>query len=219
MDEVEWDEAGWEARRRARRGVRGFPEPETMRRGIVGVCKWGCGVPVEKPAIYWHKACFEEYCLHTRAEAQKAYLIERFGRRCASCKIFEPQKWQGGPVWPITADAVTRGFRADAPDMVEWALTLWARPEGRWADLTDEQRRTGEQQSIERVCALEVDHRVPLWEVADLSDDERRWYFGPGNLWLLCPKCHKAKTRREAARRAHERRMAAAQLALPFALA
>ena len=65
---------------------------------------------------------------------------------------------------------------------------------------------------------LEVDHRVPLWSVdLTLPLDELRWFYGPGNLWLLCGRHHKAKTKREAARRAYERRLIAAQLALPLA--
>lgn len=195
--------------------VRGFPEPEAMKRGIVGVCKWGCGRPVKKPALYWHKECFAEYALHTRPDAQKAHLIKRDGQRCAmiGCGAV-PMKWLGYDRYEITAECIR--FRSDEPDMVAWRAELWSRPAGRWADLTDEERRTGWQFAIERVCALEVDHRVPLWEVADLPDDERRWYFGPGNLWLLCPRCHKAKTRAEAARRAAERRAQLAQLAMPF---
>ena len=58
---------------------------------------------------------------------------------------------------------------------------------------------------IERRSALEVDHKVPLWSVRDLPDEDRRRYYGPENLWLLCPRDHKAKTRREAAERAASR--------------
>ena len=195
--------------------VRGFPEPPTMAKGIVGVCKWGCGRPVKKPALYWHKECFEDYALHTRPDAQKAFLIKRDGRRCAIIGCTAPaMKWLGYDRGQLTADCLR--FRTNEPDMIKWAAELWSRPPGRWADLTDEERQTGWQFAIERVCALEVDHKVPLWSVADLPDDERRWYFGPGNLWLLCPACHKAKTKREAAQRAHERRLAVAQLAMPF---
>lgn len=56
--------------------------------------------------------------------------------------------------------------------------------------------------TLERVYALELEHEVPLWRVAHLPDDERRRYFGPDNLRLRCPDCHKAKSRREAAERA-----------------
>jgi hypothetical protein len=199
----------------AGRTVRGFPEPETMKKGIVGVCKWGCGRPVKKPALYWHKECFEQYALHTLVEHQKRFLIKRDGQRCAmiGCGC-APMKWLGFDRGQLTAECIH--FRAGAPDMIAWRAELWSRPSGRWADRTDELRRTGWQSAIERVCALEVDHRVPLWEVADLPDAERRWYFGPGNLWLLCPRCHKVKTAREATQRARERRLAADQLALPI---
>lgn len=53
---------------------------------------------------------------------------------------------------------------------------------------------------------LEVDHKVPLWSVAHLPDDQRRRYFGPDNLWLLGHRHHKAKTKLEAADRAAQRR-------------
>jgi 5-methylcytosine-specific restriction endonuclease McrA len=64
---------------------------------------------------------------------------------------------------------------------------------------------------VKRVCALELDHAVPLWSVAALPDDERRGFFGPGNLRLLCPACHRAKTTREAAERADRRRAGASE--------
>jgi len=59
---------------------------------------------------------------------------------------------------------------------------------------------------IRRACALELDHTVPLWSVAHLPPDERRAYYGPENLKLLCPACHGAKTAREAAERAERKR-------------
>lgn len=64
---------------------------------------------------------------------------------------------------------------------------------------------------------LEVDHKVPLWSVDQtLPLEELRWFYGPGNLWLLCGPHHKAKTKREAAERAAQRRFNAAQRALPL---
>jgi 5-methylcytosine-specific restriction endonuclease McrA len=51
--------------------------------------------------------------------------------------------------------------------------------------------------------ALEVDHIEPLWWIAlTVPRCDRRRYFGPANLQLLCPPCHKRKSRREAAERA-----------------
>lgn len=163
----------------------------------------------------WHPACKDEYFLHTRLEEQFRFLLARDGDRCATCRVEKPMKWGRSEARTVTAAHIW--FRAGEPDMVAWRATLWDGPKrASWRDWTDEDKAIGLQQDIWRASALEVDHRVPLWEVADLSDEERRWHFGPGNLWLLCPKCHKAKTRREAARRAHERRMEKAQLALPL---
>jgi 5-methylcytosine-specific restriction endonuclease McrA len=48
--------------------------------------------------------------------------------------------------------------------------------------------------------ALQVDHRIPLALVCYLPPDERRSYFGPTNLQLLCHGCHKEKTREDTAR-------------------
>ena len=59
---------------------------------------------------------------------------------------------------------------------------------------------------LRRVCALELEHEVPLWKVAHLPDAERRPFFGIGNLRMRCPTCHKAKSKREAAERAAMRK-------------
>ncbi len=54
---------------------------------------------------------------------------------------------------------------------------------------------------------LEIDHRVPLWKVAHLPPAKRRQYFLPGNLQLLCCDCHKRKSGKESAERAHHKRL------------
>lgn len=55
--------------------------------------------------------------------------------------------------------------------------------------------------------ALQVDHEVPIWALSVLPRRDRVAFFGPSNLRLLCPACHKAKTKREAAvRSAHRKR-------------
>lgn len=179
--------------------VRTFPIPDSMWRGVVGTCKW-CGLAVARPAIYWHPPCAHEYNLHTRLETQYQFLAERDGEHCGQCGA-RPERWRANPVYCVT--------RQNCFGNADWTLVYWDRPAGRWQDLTPDERQTGAHQEIERVTALEVDHRVPLWSVANLPDHERRWYFGPENLWLLCPKDHKAKTAREAAERAQARRIAA----------
>jgi hypothetical protein len=52
---------------------------------------------------------------------------------------------------------------------------------------------------------LEVDHILPLWMSLGLPDEERRAFFGPDNLWLLCKLHHRWKSAREAAERAAAR--------------
>lgn len=206
---TEWDREGWDKLRRERYGVRAFPETHWMQHARVGTCKW-CGKSVPRPAIYWHKDCKEQYFLHTRLEYQFDYLAAEFGEKCAmvGCGA-APMKWTPGPVYCITAGHCM----GNAEFKAEFERTHWPRPDKPWHEWTEEDRQIGAQQEIGyRSSALEVDHRIPLWEVAHLPDEERRWYFGPENLWLLCPPCHKAKSRREAAQRAHERRMVTAQL-------
>lgn len=52
---------------------------------------------------------------------------------------------------------------------------------------------------------LEVDHWRPLWSLTPELRGELRWWL-PFNLRLLCARCHRSKTRYEAALRALVRR-------------
>lgn len=61
---------------------------------------------------------------------------------------------------------------------------------------------------------LELDHRIPLWKVRELPEHERRPFYGPENIWLLCAPHHTAKTSREAGERARERAVSRSQLNL-----
>jgi hypothetical protein len=146
----------------------------------------------------WHKGCVQELYLHSRLEQQFAFVEARDGLRCAwpGCGA-TPERWFS-PDWD--RHAIDHGF-GNFPDC--WPRDLFA--DVPWSERTVEQRQLGWYKEIERRSALQIDHRVPLWAVADLPDLERRWYFGPGNLWLLCPAHHKAKTKAEAAIRAKVR--------------
>jgi hypothetical protein len=54
----------------------------------------------------------------------------------------------------------------------------------------------------------QVDHIVPLWSLdRSLPWDSLIHYWLPGNLWPLCTRCHKAKTKREARQRADLKRL------------
>lgn len=174
-----------------------------MARGIDGTCKW-CGLAtVQKPARYWHPECVEQYNLHTRPDVQYDFLVRRDGERCVDCG-HRPERWKRSPKIKICRDNCF-GFR---PGEAGWWDVHWDRPAGRYAEMTPEERETGAYVPIDRVVALEVDHQVPLWSVAHLPPDKRRPFFGPSNLKLRCPDCHKTKTTREAAERAAIRRVA-----------
>lgn len=76
----------------------------------------------------------------------------------------------------------------------------------------------GEATAVELSGELVVDHIIPLWLVAIIIPQaERRPYFGPENIQLLCSGCHGIKTAREARERAHMKAFAKAQLAFDFA--
>lgn len=200
--------------------VRAFPFPKHPHFGKFGWCKW-CGktIPLvidgkRSTQRMWHPGCWDEAQLHTRAAAQYDWLVTYRGERCALCPEGAPlpMRWKHGDVLQIFRQSCW-GWK---PGVAGWWDDFQDRPPGRYQDWTEEERATGQHMEIERVVALEVDHRVPLWSVAHLPDEERRWYFGPGNLWLLCPKHHKEKTRREAAERAALKAFAKAQLVLPL---
>lgn len=202
--------------------VRAFPEPRPPHWGEFMWCKW-CGGEIPKvidgkssTQRLWHPACKDEYFLHTRLEEQFRFLIARDGERCAGCRAEKPMKWGRSEVRHLHAGHARHSFRATAPDMIEWASTLWDPPARKpWGEYTDEDRMIGAQQDIWRTSGLEVDHRVPLWSVAHLPDEERRWYFSArNNCWLLCRACHSSKTKRESVERAALRRFAAAQRTL-----
>lgn len=48
---------------------------------------------------------------------------------------------------------------------------------------------------------LELDHVRPLWSLHPEDRQDLRWWL-PGNLQLLCRRCHRDKTAQEATRRA-----------------
>ncbi len=123
--------------------------------------------------------CALAYALHTDRETQFAHVEARDGRKCRDCGE-APEKWLRG------AETV-----------------IWGAFTRHGAEYVDRTRYT----PVERVTALELEHGVPLWSVAHLPDDERRPFFGPTNLRLLCPDCHKPKTAREAGQRGKVNRL------------
>lgn len=55
---------------------------------------------------------------------------------------------------------------------------------------------------------LEIEHNIPWWKARHLPPKKRKWYASLANLYLRCKEmCHKIKTRKEAAERAHYKRL------------
>lgn len=204
-----------------RSSVRLFPYPRGEHFGKPMWCKW-CDRPIPKvidgkssTQRLWHPGCVHELNLHTRLTTQFEFLVERDGKRCRMCPEGTPPplKWLHD-LYGHREFVDTRRFYAETPERL---ARLWPTDPAagvRWSDRTAEQLAYGEHYRVWLECALQVDHRVPLWAVADLDDAERRWFFGPGNLWLLCPRHHADKTRAEAGLRARARRGEDVQLLL-----
>lgn len=155
----------------------------------------------------WHKACVHDYNLHSRLETQFDHVARRDGLKCSweGCGA-SPQRWHNLGESTIRHIREVPSFKHLGPlgsEEHQEAIRAWYHdnPLPRYTE-------------IERRTALELDHRVALWKVQDLPDDQRRPYFGPRNLWLLCPAHHKLKTKREAAERAAIKRKAAHALSI-----
>ena len=57
---------------------------------------------------------------------------------------------------------------------------------------------------------LDVEHHIPLWSVEHLPKEKRAWYNTIANMYLRCRSgCHRRKSNREAAARAHYKRLEA----------
>lgn len=170
--------------------VRDFPMPKFEHRPH-NWCKWCCGEIVHGRVKQrsWHDGredepdCDLAFRLHTNRDTQFRHVQARDGLKCWDCGA-APERW--------------------VRDQYETFIGI-DRQKERWPVGEPMPRYVG----IRRATALEVDHETPLWSVAHLPPDERRPFFGPANLRLRCPTCHKAKTAREAAVRAASKRIAA----------
>lgn len=173
--------------------VRALPLPRVPRRH----CRW-CELPITlgRPDRSWHDGreeepdCLREFQLHTRLDVQYPFVAKRDGEACYRC---------GEVQIKVVASKCTtyiHGFY-DWRDYSIKGAPVVARCEGPYCE-------------VEFKLALELEHTVPLWAVAHLTPAERRKYFGPWNLRLLGPCCHKPKTKAEAKQRAHVLRLAKA---------
>lgn len=132
--------------------------------------------------------CSFEFRLHTRREVQFEFVSERDGLKCWDCGE-APEKWLRSPETFIGGRPGGETPSHRNPQMI----------------LVHGTRYT----PVTRVTALELEHATPLWAVAHLPPEERRFYFGPENQRLRCPGCHGKKTKAEARDRAHMKRLEA----------
>lgn len=167
-----------------------------------GHCRWCAGAILKAGQLDrrrgWHDGradephCLQLYYLHTRSADQYRFLVKRDGERCHECGK-TPLKVVRGTHYTWRSGVKPYPWR-------DW-----------WGDVGPEGAETGEvigpYVEIEIKPGLEVEHQVPLWSVAHLEDRFRRAFFGPDNLRLYCGRCHKKKTRREAAERGHGDRL------------
>lgn len=189
-------------RERSTRAHRTCPLPPWKGRGW---CRWceamilyesGPKAGRQNKHRHWHPACAIEYGLHSEASAQMDYLAERDGMKCADCGQGAQLARSELGDHPWRGDRETRwGYNRWKMDLPEIAPGI----------------RLGGCCYVGWQHDLEVDHDTPLWKVRDLPAEERLPFYGPKNLRLRCKACHKAKSAREAAERAAERRLEAAQ--------
>lgn len=131
-----------------------------------------------------------------------------------------PPDWKGtGWCRWCTKEIIEKGKRSKRRNWHPDCLIQFNLHSALWPQYRHCRDRDGQQCAwlgCEETDDLEVDHKIPLWSVRDLPDDERRHYYGPDNLWLLCKDHHKAKTKREAGQRAEAAKLEKAQIALPL---
>lgn len=188
-----------QARAKRSKEVRGFEMPHHPTSGKVGWCRW-CGGEIlfdkgkrageRHTSRLWHPECVHVWKLHTDRYVQQAHLARRDGIGCVECGKVQGRYvrvWTMPTMERVLADSKTHGWLREAAGPL--TVIMWT-------------------------SGLAVDHRVPLWQVERLPEDERRRYFGPTNLQQLCDPCHASKTAREAAERAAARRAAKLDLRL-----
>lgn len=122
--------------------------------------------------------------LHTDLHAQRRHLFHRDGSGCFDCGQLVAT-WGG-------SDRVTDPVQLRAKDAGDDRFWHGIYPPKKWA---------GPFCSASIIYTGQVDHFIALGAAFPCfpENDRRRWFFGPGNLQLLCSDCHKAKTKNDTA--------------------
>lgn len=179
---------------------REYPGP-LFPRAEMGTCK-GCGEGIfrEGPPPRkvdrrrnWHPECSHAHNLRTDRDTQVTFLIERDGLGCKGCGEIVGH-WKA----PF-------GGYGDGADINPDALRSWGPT---WVKAYPRDVFVGQFCHATWTTNMEVDHVVALGLVAHLEVEERRSYFDPPNLALLCGPCHNRKTKSDtAAIRARQREL------------
>lgn len=163
------------------RSRRAWPGSPYAKAGY-GTCNW-CGAAIvhgRHKSRMWHDGradepdCKTEILLRIDRDVQKRFLLNRDGFGCAGC-----QETVGGWTHHLNTLKDVERWRTWGPS---WKKRF---PEDVWV---------GDYTAVGWATHMQVDHIVALGLVAHLDDAQRRLFFSPANLQLLCDACHKAKT-------------------------
>lgn len=176
-----------------------------------GVCCW-CGGKIHYPDGHkragqinlqrgWHPGCLGWYKLAAWQGSAADAVWHRAGGACqlcgAACRRRDTVGWRGQH-HQNGGQPRTEWIRWDRQDETS---AFWGKPGAPGAV------QFSRVEAIERP-SWQADHIVPLWSLpAPLAIEQRGCFFGLANLWLLCHRCHKAKTSREDTARASRRRV------------
>lgn len=171
--------------------IRTPPLPAMMRRRHpLGQCRW-CGEPIFKngnPCEFatrrnWHDGRLgEPDCLHEFK------------------LLTDPAALRRAVYWRDRGRCYICGFvHVAVPQMI-------------WVDEFGDRSESGFPQThigwFPPSGGWECEHKVPLWKVAGMPDDQRRWYFSMENCAVACTTpCHRDKSIEEHVERAKLKRL------------
>lgn len=149
-----------------------------------GKCRW-CGEPTDErtPALgerrWWHAACELEYRVCVRADVARRAVQKRDKCICADCGRDCTNDYRARAERPQDKATGVLCWEASTRDeRVYWTPIIW-------------------------ISLWHVDHKIPLWKVQHMPPLQRIEYFKLANLATLCERCHKRKSAKEEAEKAH----------------
>jgi 5-methylcytosine-specific restriction endonuclease McrA len=178
--------------------------------GQRGICGW-CGeavtetTPVRGWLKYWHDACAAEMAIIEQPDAARRAVLARDKGICCDCGADWSDAVRFIPEFYVSKNRVD-------PEGMEPELYSPGPKPGTWVQLSHEyfdwsarreQRVRCPYVSLVAISLWHVDHKVPLWKVRHLPALQRIEFFKLANLITRCEPCHKIKTSKEAAERAH----------------